>query len=1132
VASLDRSLRKVLENAVKTARRCAEAGARKAVEQLAVHHREPWPTMTQEQQRLRRNLRAHGRQLGDRRDPTRDTQAIDRLVAECAYEHWHRLLFARFLAENDLLIEPDSEMPLSLDECRELARARGTDWLPLASAFAQSMLPQIFRAGDPVLDVSLPPETRQELEQILEALPRDVFLTQDSLGWVYQYWQAERKDQVNGLGIKIGAEELSAVTQLFTEDYMVLFLLHNTLGAWWAGKHLAAHPDLAVTATTEDELRRACALPGIDWTWLRFVRDPEGKWQPAAGTFASWPRRAADLTVLDPCMGSGHFLVFSLPILVALRSAEEGLSVEDAVDAVLRDNLFGLELDPRCTQIAAFNLALSAWRMAGYRPLPPLELACSGLRISAHEDEWLLLANGDHRVESAMKHIFSMFSQAPVLGSLIDPQRVGGEVFEADFQTVLPLVREAFKSEIEDDNLRELSIAAKGVARAADILVGNYSLVITNVPYLGRGRQSDALKHYCEKAHEDAKADLATCFLDRCLRWCGGGGTIALVTPQNWLFQEGYRHFRLRLLSDVSWNCIVQMGEHGFESQQAAGAFVALAILSRFPPTEHQFLTALDALQPQSPSAKANVLLRGGLIRLPQATQRANPDSRVVLSNASPQSLLSNLASSFQGIKTGDDERVVRFFWEIPFVSRMWRFYQGSTLGTRLVGGLESILWWEDEGAGLARKQGMGAWNRPGIMVSQMRSLPVARYFGDVFDSNASPIVPADPRLIPALWAYCSDSSYCENVRTLDQALKPTNASLVQVPFERSRWEAAAARMYPQGLPPPQSSDPTQWIFVGNPRDAACPLHVSVARMSGFLWPRQVGKAFPDCPAVNDDDLASSIDGDGIVSITSLHGEAPAAERLRSLLALAFGSDWCPAKLDDLLAQAGYAGRGLDVWLREAFFEQHCDLFHQRPFIWHIWDGLNDGFGALVNYHRLAGQNGEGRRTLEKLIYSYLGDWIDRQRADQAAGVEGADVRVAAAEHLKRELEKILEGEPPYDLFIRWKPLHEQPIGWEPDVNDGVRMNIRPFLAAKPWNARGRNASILRSTPKIKWDKDRGKEPPKPRDEYPWFWNWDERTQDFPGGAEFDGNRWNNLHYTRASRLATRDRAHKGGPKA
>ena len=136
IASLDRALRRDLENAVKKARRVAESGAQQAIEQLAVHHHEPWGVLTPDQRKLRNRLRAHGRQLDDRRDERKGAQVIDRLVGECAYEHWHRLLFARFLAENDLLVEPESGMALSLDECRELARERGLDWLMLASDFA------------------------------------------------------------------------------------------------------------------------------------------------------------------------------------------------------------------------------------------------------------------------------------------------------------------------------------------------------------------------------------------------------------------------------------------------------------------------------------------------------------------------------------------------------------------------------------------------------------------------------------------------------------------------------------------------------------------------------------------------------------------------------------------------------------------------------------------------------------------------------------------------------------------------------------------------------------------------------------------------------------------------------------
>jgi hypothetical protein len=422
-------------------------------------------------------------------------------------------------------------------------------------------------------------------------------------------------------------------------------------------------------------------------------------------------------------------------------------------------------------------------------------------------------------------------------------------------------------------------------------------------------------------------------------------------------------------------------------------------------------------------------------------------------------------------------------------------------------------------------QSGQQAWGRWGVAVGLMRELKVTIYSGERHEKALAALIPEDPKLLPAIWCLCSSSEFNTLVRQLDQKIIVANGTLIKIPFDLAKWQRIAATRFPNGLPKPQSSDPTQWLFDGHPRDSDVALQVAVARLVGYRWPRQTGSSFPDCPALGTDGLGNHADRDGIVTLSSVKGEQPGSGRLTALLADAYGTDWSAAKLDTLLAQVGFAGQTLDDWLRDGFFEQHCARFHQRPFIWHIWDGRRDGFHALLNYHRLAAPNGEGRRTLEKLIYSYLGDWIDRQRADQRAGVEGADARVAAAEQLKSELTSIVVGEPPYDVFVRWKPLHEQPIGWEPDINEGVRMNIRPFMTAKPVGVRARGGCILRTTPKIKWDKDRGKEPQRLREDFPWFWGWDEQSSDFAGTKTFDGNKWNDLHYTREFKKAARARS-------
>ena len=334
-------------------------------------------------------------------------------------------------------------------------------------------------------------------------------------------------------------------------------------------------------------------------------------------------------------------------------------------------------------------------------------------------------------------------------------------------------------------------------------------------------------------------------------------------------------------------------------------------------------------------------------------------------------------------------------------------------------------------------------------------------------------------------------------------------------------------------------------------------LYVAVARLLGYRWPPERDVAIELADEQREwvqrtEALLEWMDEDGIVCIPPVRGEPPARDRLLGLLAAAYGDSWSDAVLSTLLAAVGSAS--LEDWLRDRFFDEHCKLFHHRPFVWHIWDGRRrDGFHALVNYHKLTAGNGKGRQLLESLTYSYLGDWIVRQRDGAQRHEEGAEDRLAAACELQRRLEAILEGEPPYDVFVRWKPIHEQPIGWKPDINDGVRLNIRPFMAEDiPGGKKG--AGVLRTKPKISWKKDRGKEVRKPvkrskpawvqddevtdvdestelrpREQYPWFWICPgdgprAGCTDFLGGAGFDGNRWNDLHYTNAMKSVARER--------
>ena len=1106
-APLPKPLRTQLENTVKAARDVAEKAGRAALAQLAVNEGKAPDYLSAEQKALRRSLRAHGRALGDVKHLD-DTQGLQHLVWEVSYEHWHRMLFARFLAESGLLMwEPGAAV--SLDDCRDMvdnhpdmAMGAKSHW-ELAGKLAARMLPQVFKQQSPVFALSFAPEDQRALEKLLANLPAEVFQASDSLGWVYQFWQAKRKDEVNASEVKIGADELPAVTQLFTEPYMVDFLLHNSLGAWWMTRHPGT----------------PCPVP---MPYLRTLEDGT----PAAGKFEGWPATLRDFKLLDPSCGSGHFLVAAFLLLVPLRMADEGLSALDAVDLVLQGNLHGLEIDPRCVEIAVFALALAAWRYPdedgnplGVRAdMPAPRIACCGLKVAAKAEDWAALvpddvANAEH-LRQGLNRLHDTFAQAPLLGSLLDPSKANtGDLFAADYSLLRDLLQQALATEqqpasVDDvEGSWELALSAQGLLEAACLLDQRYHLVITNVPYLARGKQEEALKDYCALHYPNAKNDLANVFLERCLELAvAGSGVVQIVMPQNWLFLATYLPQRQHLIFHTSWKLVALLGPKSFQTPMW-DFNVQLLTLKNGISSEGNCLIGVDVSSYRTANEKEENLLIAPNKAVIQKKLQLRSDYRVGF-DVSDLVELGRFADSFQGLTSGDNNRFFLNYWETPLKDNYWKYLQSASSNSGFTNGHELVLRWEDGCGELVKTLGQGLkgrpiWGKVGIAVRQIRPYPSSFYLGYPYEMSCAVIVPKKEEFLLPILAYCQSDEFQVAISSVDQKLNVTNATLLKVPFDKDHWQQIAAERYPHGLPKPYSDDPTQWLFHGHPLPATDPLQVAVARLLGYVWPAETD----DKMELSDEargwiarcaPLAKHADDDGIVCLQPVRGEQPAHERLLALLIDAWETvmpgSWTPSVLEKLLAQADCAGKGLAVWLREQFFEQHAKRFHHRPFIWHVWDGQKDGFGALVNYHKLDAKN------LERLIHTYLGDWIRTQEAGVASGTDGAPLRLAAAQNLKTRLQAILDGEKPYDLFVRWKPLAGQPIGWSPDLNDGVRLNIRPFMTAE----------VLRHNKKpklnITWDKDRGKDV----ESAPWF-------------KVFGGERINDYHLTLAEKMVVKE---------
>ena len=1159
--ALEKSLRNELERTISKARVIAESAAREAIGQLCVAETAPGAHLDPAARDLRNKLRAHARALGDEHLAKPENgcdQRTEALVEEIAYEQWHRMIFARFLAENDLLMFDDGSgapLAITLDEAAELAEelGAGSKW-DLASECAAKMLPGVFRPDTLSFKVKFASDKVRGLEELLEGLATETFGASDSLGWIYQFWQKERKDAVNASEVKIGAKELAPVTQLFTENYMVSFLLDNTLGAWYAALKLKGRQ-----FATEQEARAAVSTEEIPLAYLRLVpvkgfgqdlqdsqdlkSNPDNpvnpvektpcEWRPASGAFEKWPSLLSEFSMLDPANGSGHFLVATLLMLVPMRMELEGLDERAAIDKVLSENLHGLELDRRYVELAAFAVALEAWRYpnaGGYRKLPRLQIACDGIAPQMPKTDWVRLARKaarrlegkgedffgeefdkdaslwEAKLAQSMEELWDVFKNAPTLGSLIEPDTLLPLFSQAGYDEVVKVLQEHVAT--DDADAHEATVAAQGIVAAMDLLKGKYTLVITNVPYLLRRKQDAFLQEFCAQHYSVSKGDLATVFLERCLKFCSTDkmpvpqsdtlvewasrpfvGTTAIVLPQNWLFLGTYRKLREKLLKNETFSFIVRLGAGGFQTPMW-DFNVQLLIMNHIVAGNDDVLYGVDVSAKKEAFEKAELLTSCRMSCVSQHRQVSNPDAKILLDDVASDALLSQNAVALNGMHGGDSLHYRFAFWEVTDFTQ-WSFFQGTVSSMMFFGGRTNVFWWPNNGRchrenPAAFVKGEAFWGRPGVAMSMMGKLPATLYTGEKFDISCSPIILKDDTQLAALWCYCSSPEYHENVRKIDQKLNVTNATLAKVPFDLERWQKVAAEKYPHGLPDPFTNDPTQWIFHGHPcanvywdegekvlkigelRYDATVLHVAVARLLGYKWPSELDEKMELAAEMREvmkrndalDDLA---DDDGIVCIPSLNRELPAADRVLAMLEAAYGDEWTGDTLGGLMESCGCEGMTLERWLRDRFFLSHAKLFGNRPFIWQIWDGLRDGFSVLVNYHKF------GRKGLESLIYTYLGDWIEQQKRELAAGTEGAEEKLDAALALKGKLEKILEGEKPFDIFVRWKKLCDQPLGWEPDINDGVRLNIRPFC----------EAGVLRESAKklnIKWEKDRGKD--------------------------------------------------------
>ncbi len=674
-------------------------------------------------------------------------------VERAAYTWINRLLAlrtmeARGLIDETLRANPDYEgisealFVLRQTDPARCAQPDGGWWAVIEDACtAQAVsLPGLFDLSDPA--AALRPSTAALLRcvTLIGGAPAGFTLTEadaafadpDAIGWAYQFYQEAAKARVYeklGSGGKAASRaEIAAATQLFTEPYMVQWLLQNSLGR----SYHEAYPD--------------SKLPE---SWAYYIRQrPEGQTAPES------PRPLEALDLIDPCCGSGHFLREAFDMFAAMyRERHPELSAVEVADRILERHLHGIDLDPRAAQLAALMLYLRAWELVrderraqrqpgagSYRPAAMnIATTPSGLNAGALQRH-LRRHPQDRLLKPLLEGVFAALEQADILGSLLRPaEHIEAAMkalqqphtvpmdFDADDaalrrtittmarhdpaelkRMLLDRVAQSFAA--ESDNADDVAAqlfgreAERGV-RLLQLLDRRYAVVVTNPPYMGSRNMAEALKKYVERVYKSGKRDLYAAFILRCIGLCRSSGRIAMVTQQSWMFLRSFSDLRAidetqakstkseifqGMLRETCIEFIAHLGEFAFEDASAAGAFASMFVLRNRRPQVNTQIVAFRLVGLRSSEEKRSRLLSApkdqGATYLVMQIDITSIERSPVIYALQPDQIkllahgrkIKSLADIRQGVATTEDPRFLHFDWEIQEYDRWLPFEKGE----------------------------------------------------------------------------------------------------------------------------------------------------------------------------------------------------------------------------------------------------------------------------------------------------------------------------------------------------------------------------------------------------------------------------------------------------------------------
>ncbi len=477
------------------------------------------------------------------------------------------------------------------------------------------------------------------------------------IGWLYQYYNSEPKDAVfENLkkNIKISKTDIPAATQLFTPDWIVRYMVENSLGRFW----LEGHP--------HDEIRN-------NW---RYYLDEAAQSPETAAALAEIRKQYADISpeeiaCIDPCSGSGHVLVYMFEVLLQIYQSC-GYAVRDAVRNIVEKNLYGLDLDERAAQLSYFAVMMVACRYDKRFLTRNIQPHIYPIRESNNVDPHLVefFANGNEELESAINTILAEMTDAKEYGSLI-------KISVKDFAPLYVRFAEIENGgELNRDSALEILLP---IVRCADLLSRQYDAVVTNPPYMGGKGMSNSLRQFVSEKFEPYKSDLFSCFVVRCTEMCSSRGYLGFLTPYVWMFIQSYEDMRNFIYANKTIETLIQFEYSAFE--EATVPICTFALRNSKVAKKGCYLRLTDfrgGMEVQREKALEAISNHAcgfyyesdsdNFAKIP-GSPVAYWASNVVLNLFSNEKRLSDYGDSRSGMQTGNNGLFLRLWFEVIFAS-------------------------------------------------------------------------------------------------------------------------------------------------------------------------------------------------------------------------------------------------------------------------------------------------------------------------------------------------------------------------------------------------------------------------------------------------------------------------------